>query len=441
MSDAGTEPASIPLPTSPPVNGHQGGILHAVSDEPEKAISASTVSLQDSDEQEAHSMDAIPLDSTLEQPKAEQHAQVVEDTASPTAEPSEPVSKELPNLNGVPPSLPIQSSETSMASTSSLDSSSNLPEEDSQMPVEATSEPHIPPIPSQGPRSPSQYSHRRSVTIGRGNTVSTVLISSALESIAASREAKRSAPLRESTQRALEHIRSEEAADARLIFEPLRLACETKNEKLMIISLDCISKLISYSFFAEPDAISQPFPSPPPSPRMPTGPSVPDSSGRAPQPALVDLVAHTITACHSETTPDTVSLQIVKALLSLVLSPTTLVHHSSLLKAVRTVYNVFLLSSDPVNQMVAQGGLTQMVHHVFTRCRAPSIESKTPIDGEYPNGDHRNGLFSPPTPDSVNGPRPQSRSGSASESTTSLNLPSTEEDQSQARTPQTAVTL
>ena len=126
----------------------------------------------------------------------------------------------------------------------------------------------------------------------------------------------------------------------------------------MIASLDCISKLISHSFFEE-SAPSQQHSSPPESPG-----GVPLSSA-----SLPDLVSHTITSAYTETTPDPVSLQIVKALLALVLSPTILVHHSSLLKAVRTVYNVFLLSQDPVNQMVAQGSLTQMVNHVFTRCQ------------------------------------------------------------------------
>lgn len=220
----------------------------------------------------------------------------------------------------------------------------------------------------QTPSTPmSANSHKRSLTISKGHTVSVVLISSALETILSSREAKRSAELRDSAQHALEMVRSGEGGDRpREIFEPLRLACETRSEKLMIASLDCISKLISYSFFAEPHSIHS-LPSPPPSP----GPHTPGAPPtHAPTPSLVDLVAHTITACHTETTPETVSLQIVKALLSLVLSPTILVHQSSLLKAVRTVYNVFLLSSDPVNQMVAQGGLTQMVHHVFTRCKA-----------------------------------------------------------------------
>ncbi|KAJ3476149.1 hypothetical protein NLI96_g11367 [Meripilus lineatus] len=193
-------------------------------------------------------------------------------------------------------------------------------------------------------RPSSQASHRRSLTISKGHTVSVVLISSALETIAASRDAKRSAPLKDSVQRAL--------------------------DMLMIASLDCISKLISYSFFVETSpSHPQGLPSPPPSPG-PNRTSLSSTAQGSSHPlSLVDLVVHTVTACHTESTPDPVSLQIVKALLALVLSPTTLVHQSSLLKAVRTVYNVFLLSNDPINQTVAQGGLTQMVNHVFTRCR------------------------------------------------------------------------
>ena len=220
----------------------------------------------------------------------------------------------------------------------------------------------------QTPTTPTSVSsHRRSLTISRGHTVSVVLISSALETILSSREAKRSVELRDSAQHALEMVRSGQGGDRpREIFEPLRLACETRNEKLMIASLDCISKLISYSFFAEVSSAYS-LPSPPLSPTSHTLGSTQTSTSSSS--SLVDLVAHTITACHTETTPETVSLQIVKALLSLVLSPVILIHQSSLLKAVRTVYNVFLLSTDPVNQMVAQGGLTQMVHHVFMRCK------------------------------------------------------------------------
>ncbi|KAF5364253.1 hypothetical protein D9756_000655 [Leucocoprinus leucothites] len=254
----------------------------------------------------------------------------------------------------------------------------NLPASQSTAPFRSSiSTDHDEPRPRAPSSSTTGPSHRRSLTMSRGNNVSVVLIVSALEIIAASKEAKRSVPLRDSTQRALDLIRSDLASDhPRDILEPLRLACETRNEKLMIASLDCISKLISYSFFAEDDIyVSNGIPSPPPSPH-PGGRNSTSQASQTniPQPSIVDLVVHTITACHTETTPETVSLQIVKALLALVLSPSVFVHHSSLLKTVRTVYNVFLLSSDPVNQMVAQGGLAQMVHHIFTRCKTDGVE-------------------------------------------------------------------
>lgn len=253
-----------------------------------------------------------------------------------------------------------------------------------------------PPMSSRSPPPPSGSHSKRpslsgasSVIAPRGNPVSVVLIASSLETIVASKEAKRSPQLKESATAALEMIRNGQGGDRpREIFEPLRLACDTKNEKLMIASLDCIQKLISYSFFAETvnPALQQEMSSvsPPPSPT-----TAASTTGSAPM-SLADLVTHTITAAYTESTPDSVSLQIVKALLSLVLSNTILVHHSSLLKAVRTVYNVFLLSTDPVNQMVAQGGLTQMVNHVFSRAQvgtstneAGAVDSPvTPANGD-----------------------------------------------------------
>jgi brefeldin A-inhibited guanine nucleotide-exchange protein len=248
--------------------------------------------------------------------------------------------------------------------------------------------------------SPIGTLHRRSLTIPRGNPVSSVLITSALETIAASREAKKSTPLRETTQRAIELVRADRAGDSpREIFEPLRLACETRTEKLMIASLDCITKLISHSFFVDdssPHLAS--LPSPPPSP----GPGRRDSHSSLPEPSLVDLVAHTITSCHTETSADAVSLQVVRALLALVLSSTILVHQSSLLKAVRTVYNVFLMSNDAVNQTVAQGSLTQMVNHVFTRCKTVEAFESTDRESVGDSGtSSRRGSVAPSTPDSV----------------------------------------
>lgn len=233
-----------------------------------------------------------------------------------------------------------------------------------------SAEPRPPPLasPSPVPSPAPRIVRRSSTTSSQGQSVSLVHITSALDTIAASKEAKRSAPLKDSVQTAIELLRSGQAGGhPREIFEPLRLACETRNEKLMIASLDCISKLVSHSFLTEFNNTIQDYVSPPASPTV---------SSAVQATSLADLVTHTITSAYTESTPDPVSLQIVKALLSLVLSTTILVHHSSLLKAVRTVYNVFLLSQDTTNQMVAQGGLTQMVNHVFMRCRTPQPSSE-----------------------------------------------------------------
>lgn len=200
-----------------------------------------------------------------------------------------------------------------------------------------------------------------------------------------SKEAKKSASFLAAAQKALDLCQSEGNVaylHPREIFEPLRLAIsnpQTTSAPILITSLDLLSKLISHSFFSEPN-----------------GPP----RGHSPLP---DLITHTITLAYSENSPPQVALQVVKALMAIVLSTDKgmLVHQSSLLKAVRTVYNVFLLSNDGANQVVAQGGLTQMVHHVFSRVVRPDpkaafrnisenearrreeeMRSQTPVDGE-----------------------------------------------------------
>ncbi|ETW76959.1 hypothetical protein HETIRDRAFT_106312 [Heterobasidion irregulare TC 32-1] len=214
--------------------------------------------------------------------------------------------------------------------------------------------PHACPPHSSTPPS----SHKRSMSIPQSNSVSTMLFTSALDT----------APLREGVDIALEIVRAGMGDDhPREIFKPLCLACETRNEKLMVASLDCISKLISYSFFIEARPPEHASSRPRPCPRS-----------DLPPPSLVDLVVHTITTCRTETTADLVRLQVVKALLALVLSSTILVHQSSLLKAVCTVYNVFLMSTDPVNQTAARGGLTQMVHHILSHSKvAPPVTAES----------------------------------------------------------------
>lgn len=185
---------------------------------------------------------------------------------------------------------------------------------------------------------------------------SIIFVVSALEHIAASKEARKRKSLGDAVHKALAATKQQSSSpDPEIIFEPLRLATETPSVPLTTAALDCIGKLISYSYFS----VSAPT----------QDPSSPTSQEqKAP---LIDRAIETICDCfQDEATPAEVQLQIVKSLLAAVLNDKFIVHGSGLLKAVRQVYNIFLLSRSSANQQVAQGTLTQMVGTVFERVTA-----------------------------------------------------------------------
>lgn len=193
-------------------------------------------------------------------------------------------------------------------------------------------------------------------TASRTPLSSMVFVVTALEQIAASKEARRKKQLADSTSKVLASIKNQDTTlTPEDIFEPLRLATETSSIPLTTTALDCIGKLISYSYFSLPAATVDPD-------------IVPQ---QPPQPPLIERAIETICDCfQDEATPAEVQLQIVKSLLAAVLNDKIIVHGAGLLKAVRQVYNIFLLSKSAANQQVAQGTLTQMVGTVFERVTA-----------------------------------------------------------------------
>ncbi|KAH7171472.1 hypothetical protein EDB81DRAFT_852046 [Dactylonectria macrodidyma] len=180
---------------------------------------------------------------------------------------------------------------------------------------------------------------------------------SSLEAIASSKDAQRNKQLAESATKALEAIKEQDQLPSpEIVFAPLQLASRSNNVQLTTAALDCIGKLISYSYFSVPD----------------TPPEAPEDGAEAPEsaPPLIERAIDTICNCfQGETTAVEVQLQIVKSLLAAVLNDKIVVHGAGLLKAVRQVYNVFLLSRSTANQQVAQGTLTQMVGTVFERVK------------------------------------------------------------------------
>lgn len=173
---------------------------------------------------------------------------------------------------------------------------------------------------------------------------------SSLDTIAA--HAGRNKQLAELAEKALAAIKEndQQLPDPEVVFAPLQLAAKTGTTPLATTALDCIGKLISYSYFSAPSSSAEQ-----------------DGTERAP---LIERAIDTICDCfQGEATLVEVQLQIVKSLLAAVLNDKIIVHGAGLLKAVRQVYNIFLLSRSTANQQVAQGTLTQMVGTVFERVK------------------------------------------------------------------------
>ncbi|KAJ1934750.1 guanine nucleotide exchange protein for ADP-robosylation factor, partial [Kickxella alabastrina] len=99
---------------------------------------------------------------------------------------------------------------------------------------------------------------------------------------------------------------------------------------------------------------------------------------------IADRLVEIVSRCYQgEGTADNVQLQIVKALFALISSDRLPVRQSSMLNTIRTAYNVFVLARSHVNQTIAQGTLTQMVHLVLSRAPV-EIEDSAEDSAENP---------------------------------------------------------
>jgi brefeldin A-inhibited guanine nucleotide-exchange protein len=265
-------------------------------------------------------------------------------------------------------------------------------------------------------RTDSQSTTATNATRGtaRSTRTSMVFVVSALETIAASKDAKKRKPLGDSTQRALGSIRNAHGdatqIDPEVLFEPLNMATEANTVSIVVTALDCIGKLISYSYFSvpAPQQVSEGQEGAPPPPE---------------RPPLIERAIDTICDCfQGEATPTEVQMQIIKSLLAAILNDKIVVHGAGLLKSVRQTYNIFLLSKSSANQQIAQGTLTQMVGTVFERVKArlgaKAIRinsSKSSLANEAPEPSGMNGTETPArgdeTPTTVEAETPVEKEG------------------------------
>lgn len=124
----------------------------------------------------------------------------------------------------------------------------------------------------------------------------------------------------------------------------LKLSCASQNPKIISIALDCIHKLMAYGYL-QGELIDE----------------------HNPEIKLINTVIDIVKSCFENPTDEGVRLQIIKAFLTAVTSPVCDVHESSLMSAVRTCYNVYLITKNEINRTTAKATLTQMLNSIFQR--------------------------------------------------------------------------
>ena len=87
---------------------------------------------------------------------------------------------------------------------------------------------------------------------------------------------------------------------------------------------------------------------------------------------MLQAVAVELLCRSDDIADDGIELRVLKGLLTAVTSTTVHVHGQALLLAVRTCYNIFLMSRSETNQTTAKASLTQMLNIVFQRMEAGS---------------------------------------------------------------------
>ncbi|GMI89380.1 BFA-VISUALIZED ENDOCYTIC TRAFFICKING DEFECTIVE1, HOPM interactor 7 [Hibiscus trionum] len=145
-----------------------------------------------------------------------------------------------------------------------------------------------------------------------------------------------------------------EGAEVELVLNPLRLAFETNNLKILEPALDCLHKLIAYDHL-EGD------------PGLDGGKNVP----------LFTDILNMVCSRVDNSSPDSTILQVLKVLLTAVASTKFRVHGEPLLGVIRVCYNIALHSKSPVNQATSKAMLTQMISIILRRMEADPVSTSS----------------------------------------------------------------
>ncbi|CAH8564731.1 unnamed protein product [Schistosoma turkestanicum] len=136
------------------------------------------------------------------------------------------------------------------------------------------------------------------------------------------------------------------------LLRPFQLACTMKSPKIVSTAVDSLQKLIAYGHIPNTAVCS---------------------SGKV---RIIEQVVTTICSCFQGVqTDDGIQLQILKALLTVITSPVVEIHEADILLVVRTCYNIFMATKNPINQATARATLTQIISVLFQRMEQNAFEA------------------------------------------------------------------
>ncbi|CCH62392.1 hypothetical protein TBLA_0H01040 [Henningerozyma blattae CBS 6284] len=157
--------------------------------------------------------------------------------------------------------------------------------------------------------------------------------------------------------------------DSISVFESLRLCCRVNSSHIQSQALSCFSKLFSFRALDEkllvnlPDAMAS-------DDQKPNQRDISTGVTPPPKQTLLDASINAICACFEpENTKPEVDVQIIRALSNCILieDKSGICHGASLLKVVRTLYNIFIYSNEISTQTIAQATLSQIINSVYDK--------------------------------------------------------------------------
>eukprot|EP00878_Enallax_costatus_P013661 GHUV01014284.1.p1 GENE.GHUV01014284.1~~GHUV01014284.1.p1 ORF type:complete len:388 (+),score=152.77 GHUV01014284.1:458-1621(+) len=166
-------------------------------------------------------------------------------------------------------------------------------------------------------------------------------------------------------------------AAAMAVMQVLSMAVDTLRSNIVEAALDLVHKLIAFRYL-QGAAHGLPSDKHEDEPPAAADASKLKSAADLAQPAATQVTPQALAVqliCRCDEIPDEgVEVLLLRGLLTASTSLTFTLHGQALLLAVRTCYNLHLMSRSEVNQTTAKAALTQMLNVVFQRMEAGSVK-------------------------------------------------------------------